>query len=175
MGGYIFKKGTRKWRQEEKKKARLQAWHEKKGLRSTQKQGHVHTHGLHGPHQQQGAVVGAPGGGLAAVGRAGLASLQQQQQQQKQQLGEEEEEAEAEEGGVEGVLVGTIQGALGGGRGGGDKGFRGVRRVPGIGGARRFGFKKAVRYARKAVRRVHAGKKGQGKGQGGKGKLVHLV
>lgn len=174
MGGLLIKKGTRKWRQEEKKKARLQAWHEKKGLRSTQKQGHAHIHGLHGPHQQQGAVVGAHGGGLAAVGRAGLASLQQRQ---KQQLGEEEEEAEAEEGGVEGVLVGTIQGALGGG-GGGDKGFRGVGRVPGMRGARRFGFKKAIRYARKGIRRVHADKKGQGKGKK-KGAtttaLVHLV
>ena len=156
-----MKKGTRKWRQEEKKKARLQAWHEKKGLR-TQKQGHPH--GLHGLHQEGGGV-GAHGGGLAAVGRAGLASLQHQKQQLEQE--EEEEEREAE-GGVEGVRVGTMQGAMG--SGGGDKGFRGVGRVPGMGGARRFGFKKAVRYARKAIRRVHGGKKSQGKG-----KLVHLV
>lgn len=152
MGGFIVKKGTRKWRQEEKKKERLQAWHEKKELRK-QKQGHTHGHGLH----QQGGVVGI-GGEVATVGRGGLALLQYQKQQQQQEEEEEEDE------GVEGVRVGTVHEVVSGG--GGDKGFR----VPGMGGARHFGFKKAVRYTRNALRRVHGGKKGQGKG-----KLVHLV
>lgn len=127
IGGMVVKAGTRKWRRQEKKKARLAALAERKRMR-----------------QQRKAV----GGGLAAVGNKGLAGA-------------------ADDDGVPGVRVGTLNGAVA-------EGNRGLWffRVPGLGGAKRWGIKQAVRTGRQALRRAHAHTKGKGKPAPA---LVHLV
>ncbi len=142
VGGALVKKGVRKWRRDDGKRAKVHAWQEKKRLRQQQQQGkqqpYEHKHTQHGP---------------AAVGHKGLLAA----------AGEGESGESSEAAGVPGVRVGTIKEVVAAdGGGGGDKGFVSFR---GRSHAKRLAFK-AARRAGKHMKRLHRVHKG---GKGGKG------